>query len=71
MWMINHSSELAGKCACSMLSVGGGGDMMWRVRCHAILVQGEDQKKLDVISNDVFKNCLASTGRTVRVLSRL
>jgi len=27
-------------------------------------VQGEDQKKLDVISNDVFKNCLAATGRT-------
>lgn len=26
--------------------------------------QGEDQKKLDVISNDVFKNCLASSGRT-------
>eukprot|EP00195_Chlamydomonas_chlamydogama_P010222 CAMPEP_0202889596 /NCGR_PEP_ID=MMETSP1392-20130828/177_1 /ASSEMBLY_ACC=CAM_ASM_000868 /TAXON_ID=225041 /ORGANISM="Chlamydomonas chlamydogama, Strain SAG 11-48b" /LENGTH=419 /DNA_ID=CAMNT_0049572963 /DNA_START=36 /DNA_END=1295 /DNA_ORIENTATION=- len=27
-------------------------------------VQGEDQKKLDVVSNEVFKNCLASTGRT-------
>ncbi|GFH16793.1 fructose-1,6-bisphosphatase [Haematococcus lacustris] len=27
-------------------------------------VQGEDQKKLDVVSNDVFKNCLASSGRT-------
>ena len=26
--------------------------------------QGEDQKKLDVVSNDVFKNCLASCGRT-------
>ncbi len=28
-------------------------------------VQGEDQKKLDVISNDVFCNCLRSSGRTV------
>ncbi|KAG2452526.1 hypothetical protein HYH02_002764 [Chlamydomonas schloesseri] len=27
-------------------------------------VQGEDQKKLDVVSNEVFKNCLASCGRT-------
>jgi len=27
-------------------------------------IQGEDQKKLDVVSNDVFKNCLASSGRT-------
>ncbi|GFR44881.1 hypothetical protein Agub_g6225 [Astrephomene gubernaculifera] len=27
-------------------------------------VQGEDQKKLDVVSNEVFKNCLASSGRT-------
>lgn len=27
-------------------------------------VQGEDQKKLDVISNDVFANCLRSSGRT-------
>jgi fructose-1,6-bisphosphatase I len=27
-------------------------------------VQGEDQKKLDVISNDVFNNCLRSSGRT-------
>lgn len=27
-------------------------------------VQGEDQKKLDVISNEVFKNCLRSSGRT-------
>eukprot|EP00798_Chlamydomonas_sp_ICE-L_P014544 gene14544-20584_t len=27
-------------------------------------VQGEDQKKLDVIANDVFKNCLESSGRT-------
>ncbi len=28
-------------------------------------VQGEDQKKLDVISNDVFCNCLRSSGRIV------
>lgn len=26
--------------------------------------QGEDQKKLDVVSNEVFKNCLAACGRT-------
>ena len=29
-------------------------------------VQGEDQKKLDVISNDIFCACLKSSGRTVR-----
>merc|ERR1712023_53128 len=27
-------------------------------------VQGEDQKKLDVVSNEVFCNCLRSCGRT-------
>ncbi|KAA8516341.1 hypothetical protein F0562_016634 [Nyssa sinensis] len=27
-------------------------------------IQGEDQKKLDVISNEVFCNCLRSSGRT-------
>eukprot|EP00894_Picocystis_sp_ML_P000806 jgi/Pico_ML_1/51323/g2377.t1 len=27
-------------------------------------VQGEDQKKLDVVSNDVFCNCLRASGRT-------
>ncbi|KAI9080112.1 hypothetical protein K1719_037928 [Acacia pycnantha] len=27
-------------------------------------IQGEDQKKLDVISNEVFSNCLRSSGRT-------
>lgn len=27
--------------------------------------QGEDQKKLDVISNEVFCNCLRASGRTV------
>jgi len=27
-------------------------------------IQGEDQKKLDVVSNDVFCNCLRSCGRT-------
>lgn len=32
-------------------------------------VQGEDQKKLDVISNDVFKACLAGTGRTTVMAS--
>ena len=29
-------------------------------------ISGEDQKKLDVISNEVFSNCLRSSGRTVR-----
>ncbi|KAK4771320.1 hypothetical protein SAY87_031852 [Trapa incisa] len=29
-----------------------------------INVQGEDQKKLDVVSNEVFCNCLRSSGRT-------
>lgn len=29
-----------------------------------INVQGEDQKKLDVISNEIFSNCLRSSGRT-------
>jgi fructose-1,6-bisphosphatase I len=28
-------------------------------------VQGEDQKKLDVVSNTVFCNCLRQSGRTV------
>ncbi|KAL9247416.1 hypothetical protein vseg_020851 [Gypsophila vaccaria] len=27
-------------------------------------IQGEDQKKLDVVSNEVFSNCLRSSGRT-------
>lgn len=27
-------------------------------------IQGEDQKKLDVVSNEVFRNCLRSSGRT-------
>ena len=27
-------------------------------------VQGEDQKKLDVVSNEVFSSCLRSSGRT-------
>ncbi|KAM0947519.1 putative fructose-bisphosphatase [Dioscorea sansibarensis] len=30
----------------------------------AMNVQGEDQKKLDVVSNEVFSNCLRSSGRT-------
>jgi fructose-1,6-bisphosphatase I len=29
--------------------------------CHP---QGEEQKKLDVISNDIFCNCLRNSGRT-------
>jgi fructose-1,6-bisphosphatase I len=28
------------------------------------LLQGEEQKKLDVISNDIFCNCLRASGRT-------
>lgn len=32
-------------------------------------VQGEDQKKLDVISNDIFCNTLRSTGRTGTIAS--
>ncbi|GMI79750.1 hypothetical protein HRI_001644300 [Hibiscus trionum] len=37
------------------------------VRCMvvgAVNVQGEDQKKLDVVSNEVFCSCLKSSGRT-------
>ncbi|KAJ3682696.1 hypothetical protein LUZ60_012923 [Juncus effusus] len=30
----------------------------------AVNIQGEDQKKLDVVSNEVFSNCLKSSGRT-------
>lgn len=30
----------------------------------AVNVQGEDQKKLDVVSNEVFSTCLRSSGRT-------
>lgn len=32
-------------------------------------LQGEDQKKLDVISNDIFCNTLRSTGRTGTIAS--
>lgn len=32
-------------------------------------MQGEDQKKLDVISNDIFCNTLRSTGRTGTIAS--
>lgn len=32
------------------------------MRCR--LLQGEDQKKLDVVSNEVFSNCLRACGRT-------
>lgn len=31
----------------------------------AVNVQGEEQKKLDVISNDVLKNALRSTGEKI------
>ncbi|CAK7333597.1 unnamed protein product [Dovyalis caffra] len=30
----------------------------------AVNIQGEDQKKLDVVSNEVFSSCLRSSGRT-------
>lgn len=29
-------------------------------------ISGEDQKKLDIVSNEVFSNCLRASGRTVR-----
>lgn len=32
-------------------------------------MQGEDQKKLDVVSNDVFCNALRSSGRTGTIAS--
>ena len=32
-------------------------------------IQGEDQKKLDVVSNDVFCNALRSSGRTGTIAS--
>merc|ERR1719163_2664059 len=32
-------------------------------------VQGEDQKKLDVISNDIFNDCLRNCGRTGTIAS--
>lgn len=31
---------------------------------------GEDQKKLDVVSNEVFSNCLRASGRTVSPSSK-
>lgn len=31
---------------------------------HHLSLQGEEQKKLDVISNDIFCNCLRNSGRT-------
>lgn len=45
---------------------------MCTLRCALFLltfVQGEDQKKLDVVSNTVFKNCLASCGRAVSLFT--
>jgi fructose-1,6-bisphosphatase len=32
--------------------------------CGFAYLQGEEQKKLDVISNDIFCNCLRMSGRT-------
>lgn len=34
------------------------------VLCRNCCSQGEEQKKLDVISNDIFCNCLRNSGRT-------
>ena len=31
---------------------------------YACCAQGEDQKKLDVVSNEVFSNALRASGRT-------
>lgn len=36
----------------------------WLLSLPGFLLQGEDQKKLDVISNEVFSNCLRQCGRT-------
>ena len=33
-------------------------------------ISGEDQKKLDVVSNEVFSNCLRASGRTVSLTAR-
>lgn len=57
---------------CSMHACGFGGAAFRALqaerssRTHPNLgfLQGEDQKKLDVISNEVFSNCLRSSGRT-------
>lgn len=35
----------------------------------SLMLQGEDQKKLDVVSNDVFCNALRSSGRTGTIAS--
>lgn len=35
------------------------------------MAQGEDQKKLDVVSNEVFSNCLRSCGRTGIIASEV
>lgn len=34
------------------------------------MIQGEEQKKLDVLSNEVFIKALTSSGRTVSLRSR-
>lgn len=31
-------------------------------------ISGEDQKKLDIVSNEVFSNCLRASGRTVSLV---
>ena len=36
---------------------------------HGFVCQGEDQKKLDVVSNDVFCNALRNSGRTGTIAS--
>ena len=40
--------------------------LLWVHEALTCITQGEDQKKLDVVSNEVFKNCLSTSGRTVR-----
>jgi fructose-1,6-bisphosphatase len=40
-------------CYTTAIKQGGGG---------SVNIQGEEQKKLDVISNDVLKDCLRYTG---------
>ena len=40
---------------------------LWNLPC--LQSQGEDQKKLDVVSNDVFCNALRSSGRTGTIAS--
>lgn len=37
--------------------------------CLISYIQGEEQKKLDVLSNEVFVKALISSGRTVSLMS--